>query len=51
MMKPELSRILAIDRKGRLILNHFDLELDFITVVIGLWDETLFKTMDLKTQR
>lgn len=50
MMKPELSRILAIDRKGRLILNHYDLELDFITIVIGLWDETLFDTKDLKKQ-
>ena len=50
-MKTELSNLVFIDRKGRLILNFYDLQLDFVTVIIGLWDEKLFKTIDLIRQK
>ena len=50
-MKTELSNLVCIDRKGRLILNFYDLQLNFVTVIIGLWDEKLFKTIDLIRQK
>ena len=50
-MKNELSNLVCIDRKGRLILNFYDLQLNFVTVIIGLWDEKLFKTIDLIRQK
>ena len=50
-MKTELSNLVCIDRKGRLILNFYDLQLNFVTVIIGLWDEKLFKTIDLIKQK
>ena len=50
-MKTELSNLVCIDKKGRLILNFYDLQLNFVTVIIGLWDEKLFKTIDLIKQK
>ena len=49
-MKTELSYLLAIDEKGRLILNYGQVALSFITVVTGLWDEDLFYTINLDKQ-
>ena len=49
-MKTELSYILAIDEKGRLILNMYDLQLSFVAVVIGLSDEEVFYTINLDKQ-
>ena len=49
-MKTELSYILAIDEKGRLILNPYDMQLSFVAVVTGLWDEDLFYTINLDKQ-
>ena len=49
-MKTELS-LLAIDIKGRLILDYGELTLGFVAVVTGLWDETLFHTVNLYNQR
>ena len=49
-MKNELSYLLCIDPKGRLVLNYGDLQLSFVSVVTGLWDETLFSTVELTKQ-
>ena len=43
-MKDYYFPILMIDNKGRLRLNDTLLDLDFISIVVGLWDETLFQT-------
>ena len=43
--------ILMIDNKGRLRLNDTFIDLDFISIVVGLWDETLFQTKVLYKQR
>ena len=43
-MKDYYFPILMIDNKGRLRLNDTFINLDFISIVVGLWDETLFQT-------
>ncbi len=52
-MKPRenvLSNILMIDRKGRLVLNQHGLNLTFINIVYGIYDD-IFMLRTLKKQR
>ena len=50
-MKDYYFPILMIDNKGRLRLNDTFIDLNFISIVVGLWDETLFQTKVLYKQR